>query len=783
MIKLKKFQDGRVTKLTEKGARTEFERIYGRVPSSAGDRVKLLHIQNNPSKYTNKAYVVEITGEKQPMTYSDQQLLRGDYDSQVPNASKQIAKHPKYNNPELIRKEVIRGQGIESVDDPITGALSGGIGTGVAKMGAKALSKSGLKTIGKETISEMTSGISDVVPKIKDAVSDFSFKVIDKLPQNLKEKLIKLKLDNDENIFSKNIFNISNELHQGKTPKNLKTLKDEYPDIYDRLHSVEGKKRRFDLQGEESENMDIRFTDSKTTGSHIDLRRFGKMFQRNGHDIDLISLNPNFPKELKEGVLEHEIAHAVQNKKYNNEYVEDMVSVDKDLKKLRIDVDKLIKGFNDIPKLKDSKLKTPFIERINYVKSFEDLDKDISNSSIYFDKGSNGKEKHPFVAELRTYMKNEGIIPHIFDSKTQKYYQITPEEVQKGIETYEKKKNYPLRIATFIKNSSENYNLLADAMNKMPGVVLPVAGGILAKKQSEQQELKLQQGGGITKQNITNGNLNPKQIQDFIQLHKINKQKHDLGGILSTVGQIGGMLGQSGRDMGNLGNILQQGSGIVSQINSMNTNKTQPDAGKELIINGKKYVQVGQKGMEIKYSNQLYKPKHSKGGINLSKSIETESYTDSDLPYIIKNTNKMTKLNDKIVRDDEIKLIKKAQKGLKTNELEEFVNRGKNSYKMDENLIKSIRKDLTKVMYKENLDKDSDKIKLLFRLALNSKSGVHFDEEKDRAKYNELYTKVLETPNDSIKGRYGADVDSLLDDIGIYRAGMGYPTFNPLLEK
>lgn len=92
----------------------------------------------------------------------------------------------------------------------------------------------------------------------------------------------------------------------------------------------------------------------------------------------------------------------------------------------------------------------------------------LKRSLDYFKTGSNGREKMPFLAEVRQDMLNKGII-------TSEYEPISTEMLQKHYENYKNMQGekYPLRLYDIIdpKDAGKNFNILKEAINWLPSVV------------------------------------------------------------------------------------------------------------------------------------------------------------------------------------------------------------------------------------------------------------------------------------------------------------------------
>jgi len=122
----------------------------------------------------------------------------------------------------------------------------------------------------------------------------------------------------------------------------------------------------------------------------------------------------------------------------------------------------------------------------------------VNSSRNYFTAGTKGREKMPFLAEVRENLLQRGLIDDYYDD-------ITPEILKKHKDLYGQTggDKYILRLYEIMKDSPENFKILSDAINKMPQVALPVAGGAAATISALQnnQPVQKQKNGGITKDN------------------------------------------------------------------------------------------------------------------------------------------------------------------------------------------------------------------------------------------------------------------------------------------
>ena len=198
----------------------------------------------------------------------------------------------------------------------------------------------------------------------------------------------------------------------------------------------------------------------------------------------------NKPEDLRQ-VIEHEIGHLLQ--------AGSTTSLDDQLKQLEFHNDSY---FNEAPthdKL-DSWLKAKTAPGY------------LTKTKRYFQTGSEGREKLPFVLELRRDMLDKGFIKHDYDN-------ITPEMIQTYYIKYKKGelnqagKEMPLRIFDMMRHSKSNYKLLSDVLNNAPVIALGVTGalGAGAAASGEKQQQKY---GGSTRwlDQYDNGGPKPKSI-------------------------------------------------------------------------------------------------------------------------------------------------------------------------------------------------------------------------------------------------------------------------------
>jgi hypothetical protein len=123
----------------------------------------------------------------------------------------------------------------------------------------------------------------------------------------------------------------------------------------------------------------------------------------------------------------------------------------------------------------------------------------------YWNIGSGSdREKYPFAAEIRENLLQSGILKNRYD-------EITPEMLKKHKRLYEKRTDdrYYLRLYEIMQDTKDNFKILSNALNKIPAVALPAAGGAAALTSGlqDEQPVQKQKNGGITKDNL--GYWNP----------------------------------------------------------------------------------------------------------------------------------------------------------------------------------------------------------------------------------------------------------------------------------
>ena len=127
----------------------------------------------------------------------------------------------------------------------------------------------------------------------------------------------------------------------------------------------------------------------------------------------------------------------------------------------------------------------------------------ISETLKYFDKGSEGTERVPFLAEVRQDLIDKGLIKSEYDP-------ITPGLLKKHFDQYKgmRGEKYPLRIYDIIKDKPKNFSIMSKVLNNLPMVI--GAGLMIDGLTNDDNEKKL---GGETSMDLE---LTPEEIKDYI---------------------------------------------------------------------------------------------------------------------------------------------------------------------------------------------------------------------------------------------------------------------------
>ena len=172
------------------------------------------------------------------------------------------------------------------------------------------------------------------------------------------------------------------------------------------------------------------------------------------HDRHSIAVGEsNKASDLKQ-IIEHEIGHLLQKGA--------MTNLDKELEGLTLKADDLFSNISSDVKVGQEGWKS-FKESPSYFKESKD----------YFKTGSKGREKLPFLLEVRQDMLDRGVIKDIYDP-------ISPTLLKNHYDKYMRgelkgDKTISLRIFDIMENTNSNFGLLSKVINKAP-VMLPAAG-------------------------------------------------------------------------------------------------------------------------------------------------------------------------------------------------------------------------------------------------------------------------------------------------------------------
>jgi hypothetical protein len=131
----------------------------------------------------------------------------------------------------------------------------------------------------------------------------------------------------------------------------------------------------------------------------------------------------------------------------------------------------------------------------------------------YFRKGSGGREKLPFAAEIRESLLRRGKIKDYYD-------EITPQMLEDHYDLYNKTggNKYVLRLYEIMEKTPRNFKVLSETLNKIPTVTLPVSGGAAAATSALQNNEPLQipkkQNGGKMRFYQNGLDWKPRSMQD-----------------------------------------------------------------------------------------------------------------------------------------------------------------------------------------------------------------------------------------------------------------------------
>lgn len=204
------------------------------------------------------------------------------------------------------------------------------------------------------------------------------------------------------------------------------------------------------------------FTGNFSNEGAINLQKIDLSKINKGYILDDGAIKPGkiaIGKEFAESipVYDHEINHALQNGRQTK-------------------IDREVIDF-----FKDSENVRP---NLKSVRRSEDKNEAALN---YLLNGSKGKEPSSFLAELRSAMKERGLIKNTYD-------EITPEILEKAKSVFTKKPylnkyngSSSTRILDIANPNTKTYNFLSQQLNKLPAVV-PAAFGLGAASQIENKK-------------------------------------------------------------------------------------------------------------------------------------------------------------------------------------------------------------------------------------------------------------------------------------------------------
>ena len=214
---------------------------------------------------------------------------------------------------------------------------------------------------------------------------------------------------------------------------------------------------------------------------HVIEHEFGHFFQygspAKGIEVDGFITDPDgFLKEVGGGLQDIKLKKEMGGSKFSNV------------------INKLNPFYKETSDLGESKSKQFF--------QFTDPLVGFKKAKDYFDFGSFGKEKYPMAVEVRENLLQSGILKNRYD-------EITPEMLKEHKRLYDRRTGdkYYLRLYEIMDNTKDNFKILSDALNKMPTVALPVAGGAAAITSGlqDEQPVQKQKNGGKIKQFQTGG--------------------------------------------------------------------------------------------------------------------------------------------------------------------------------------------------------------------------------------------------------------------------------------
>ena len=218
-------------------------------------------------------------------------------------------------------------------------------------------------------------------------------------------------------------------------------------DFYNRVVTPEGLKRAKALNIDESRLLN-------KVGVFDDNYSYGY------YTGDKIYMHPEISGDIAKSATRHELEHHVQRLSGKNTTI-----IDDDMKNLELLRTSTNPDYAELAK-NSTQHKEPV--DINYLKhSFLN---EKQRATDYFLTGSNGAESSAMLAEVQQYMLDNKFINHAYET-------ITPEKVQAAFSKGYFDKENPIRLFRIMKNTDNNYKLIADNLNKMLSL-LPLSTGL-----------------------------------------------------------------------------------------------------------------------------------------------------------------------------------------------------------------------------------------------------------------------------------------------------------------
>lgn len=218
-------------------------------------------------------------------------------------------------------------------------------------------------------------------------------------------------------------------------------------DFYNRVVTPEGLKRAKALNIDKSKLLN-------KVGVFDDNYSYGY------YEGDNIYMHPEISGDIAKSTTRHELEHHVQRLSGKNTTI-----VDDDMKNLELLRASTNPDYAELAK-NSTQHKEPI--DINYLKhSFLN---EKQRATDYFLTGSNGAESSAMLAEVQQYMLDNKFINHAYET-------ITPEKVKAVFSKGYFDKENPIRLFKIMKNTDNNYKLIADNLNKMLSL-LPLSMGL-----------------------------------------------------------------------------------------------------------------------------------------------------------------------------------------------------------------------------------------------------------------------------------------------------------------